>query len=232
LELLQSFLENSEAISTALGAMGSLLTALIGAFAGAYFAFSLENSRRKRAEKNLRIVEINKALFVLVDYLDELYQYENYHLLPSMKSQFPMLELKPTMPKQHLRPLINLNDISFLIDLEESHLLYEIKQEIDRFFTLIFRIDERSNLHVNVVFQRFSDHGIEYFEQLDEDKLVEILGANTYGVFRSHTDYIVKEVPRTIQSLKDVIYKTQRAMATRYKGIKLVNYDTKIEKST
>src|SRR5262245_15051257 len=97
--------------------VAQLTAALVGAFAGAWFAFLFERKTAERDNRSLRLNACNRALFTLARYYNVLFQYRSDILSVIEKDRTPWLNLPP----HTLRSVgtIDFMALSFLIDEKE-----------------------------------------------------------------------------------------------------------------
>src|SRR5438309_9287071 len=98
----------------------TLIAALVGAAAGSGFAYWLEGRRRQREEARLRVGAINRALFVLYRYWNELLPYRQQVLDPVRGKPDGWLNASASVaPVDGDQPIDN-GHLGFLLDVREG----------------------------------------------------------------------------------------------------------------
>jgi len=200
-----------------------LISTLVGAFFGALAAFSLENYRRERIKKKTNIRMANRVLFALVCYSNELLQYKRDIVIPGLETNFPSFEMNPTLSKSVKRPVIDANDLEFLIDLDEGQLLFDLMIEGERFFTLTKSIENRSEVHFESAQKLMAEANIGDNEAIQVDKFREIVGPQVFATLDGYTTFIVEDIEKTIESHRVMIKKFRGIIIKTYPGNKFID---------
>jgi hypothetical protein len=98
----------------------TLIGALIGAAAGSGLAYLLENRRRQRLELRVCVASVNRALFALYRYWNELLPYRQNVLDPIRGKPDAWLDANASVAPIDATQSIDDGNLSFLLDVRED----------------------------------------------------------------------------------------------------------------
>lgn len=165
--------------------IGGGLGALVGALVGAWGAFRFERRRRRLDERTARVAGVRKALFTLAIQRSFIENLSMLYLDPHRSSS----RRWRTLPKYLAIPIheeLNLDSLSFLLELRASELLGQLAHGQNQFRKLLGVLEARS---------------VAYQAMLD--RLTEIRKSNPVAAGEA---YLGPEVEDPLQGLTDALY--------------------------
>ncbi|MDP1708139.1 MAG: hypothetical protein Q8L89_03630 [Gammaproteobacteria bacterium] len=182
------------------------LATLIAAFAGAWFAFYLQDKKECRKERNQRVSSINQALFTLA---------RQYRALCNMKEdldafkddnlRFVNAPALTTNDSQDIR--VKIDNLHFLLESSNPNLLMEVTLEQERFEMALKAIQLRSDFHIGELQPVFVSLGIKNGVPISLDEISQKLGPRLVGTLRNQTDQMYSNVYESCGSTLDVLNK-------------------------
>ena len=183
----------------------SALATLVAAFAGAGFAFYLQDKKERRKEEVQRISSLNQALLALA---------RQYQALGNIKNDIdPFREDKlryasaPALSTNEFSDIkIKIETLGFLVDSSDPNLLMEIMLEQERFEMALKAVQLRSETHVTKFQPAYAKLGIDGgVIRIADFRLT--LGALLADALKNETDQMYKQIYETYDSTLMVLNK-------------------------
>lgn len=130
--------------------IGTAALALVGTFAGATFAFRLNEDKEKKETSRLQRQALNRALLILLRQYNALAQLEkDFRNYPDdFTAAFNMPAMKPP---NHDDLVHNISDLEFLIDSDNPNILMQLTIEQERFHQALDSLRLRNEFYVGEV---------------------------------------------------------------------------------
>jgi hypothetical protein len=154
---------------------GKLVAAIIGAAGGSGFAYWLESRRRQQEEVRIRVAAINRALFALYRYWNELLPYRQTVLDPFRGKPDAWLNASASVAPIDADQRIDDGNLGFLLDVREGDQFAELILQQDRFRYAAFMAGEHSRTLIDA-HQALSARGVERGQGLNDAELTAALG--------------------------------------------------------
>lgn len=200
----------------------SMSGSLAGAFVGAGTAFLLEAIRRRAATKTRNIASTNSTLFTLGNLYNELLQYKR-DIVEPMKNTGSSF-LMPTPPWPANRPTIDMNAMTFLVDIGSSETLGVLSQEQSNTNQLFSAIEQYSHAHVYELQPKMAANKIANGQQLNANQAMSVAGPNLYARLKGLNDYIINDIDKTIRSLDDTMIAVRNSVHKLDRKAKLLEF--------
>lgn len=180
------------------------LVTLIAAFAGAWFAFSLNLRREKEKDVQTNVDSANNAIFVLMRQWNEMAQLKRHLVDPVAADRHAWLSMAALLPRLYPNLRIDPAKLTYLLKSERPNLLNEIMIEEDRFFALVELINKRSELHLGVVQPALEALGVQDGAQVDIRDLQKAFGDRIVVQLKNLTRGIIEQLNENIASSKAI----------------------------
>ena len=184
--------------------MIDVIGTLMAAFAGAGFAFILENWQRKRAERNKRVGYGRIAIFVLGRYRNSLIVFRNQIIDPIRNQGWNILCIPATYPMLINNLAFNVESLDFLMSKKQGILLQKLFLEEDGIRTVNLLIDVRLKLHTTMVQPKLEAAGLKSYSCWTDKVMREVLGEQLFVTFCGNTKQLVEMTDRTIESMQEM----------------------------
>lgn len=212
----------AQTLQTVVSRLPEFLAAGIGTFVGAYVAFRLERSDRKRNEIAARAVQGNLALFTLLKMWEHLRQYANDVLENSPSDDSRWLNLKVTDPRPPDDLAFDPEKLAFLFEGENKNLLSELFLQQRRYRVSIGWINHHSELIRERIWPLLVAGGIKRGTQYDPRRIQEVVGDGLIMEARAVTDALVTSIPDNLISMKQTFHALRRQLAEVVPGEKFI----------
>jgi hypothetical protein len=156
-------------------AVATLVAALVGAGVGSAVSYLLEAARWKREEIRRRIAAVNRALFALYRYWNELLPYRQQVIDPVREKKDAWLNANASIAPIDSSERLDNGDLGFLLDVEQGDRYAQLMLQQDRFRYAAFLINEHSRALLGA-HQTLSGKGVPKGAGLTDDQLAAVLG--------------------------------------------------------
>lgn len=200
------------------------LAALTASFAGAWAAFSLENCRRSREERQRQLGATNRALYTLFQYWNTLEQYRKEVVEPYRERRDAWLNLAANPVSPITLHSFKADDLQFLLQAGKPQVFAELMIEEQRFNLAVGLIRERSALVLQQVFPRMAQAGFGVGTPATETDVESVLGVDVTHKLKTLTEAIIRNVDEDLASLRtahDSLRKAMRELHPKQKTIEV-----------
>ena len=205
----------------------SALATLVAAFAGAWFAFYLQEKKEYVKEEKERKSNLNLVLVTLVRQYQSL---ENIKLeIDSLKEDaLRYIKLPAITTNQYSDIKIKVEILTFMLD-SEPNLIMEIMLEQERFEMALKAVQLRSERHA----KEFQPAYAKLFEkdnstQIQVIQLPAMLGVYLHNALKNETDHMYKQVYEASKSTLAVLEKVRIHAKQIYPRAAFIRIDPKI----
>ncbi len=172
---------------TLIGAVATLITA----FAGAFFAFKLNEKREKRKSDLIDIGAANRTIFSLIRVYNFIAGYNKQFVEPSKGKPDAYVSIQPSIGNSNAGLKIDFDSISFLIPQKKSEILGELAEFEELFSTLLELLKTRNHIHSNIVQPKMEAAGITQGEPITLKQIDEVLGDRVTNTLKNITNELV-----------------------------------------
>ncbi len=176
------------------------LTTLVAAFAGAWAAFLFESRNRKQEEVARQKSAANQALVTLVNMWNIMFEYFEHVVRPTLGRDDAWLNMAATPPGHYGLCEFDAKDLVFLINVGEPQLFMELTLEEQRFWATMNLIQERNAVLLNTVHPSMSSANLPVNTEMDERKLISIIGIDATQRLKNFTPAISQQVEANCRS--------------------------------
>lgn len=202
----------------------SAIPASVGAFAGAFAAFLLENRRRRRDETKERIRNGNLALYTLHLYWDRIEQYSKDVLRPNLDEPDLWINLPPAETGLGVGDL-DTSDVSFLLATPHVNLYADFHMQKRRFGTFVRIVEKRDTIILSHVRPRMTEAGFVGGQKLDLKKIVDLIGEDTRVELDALTNAIFQHASKNQKEFQSAFYDLRGALGELNPKEKFISSD-------
>ena len=130
---------------------------LLAAFVGAWFAFKLEENRRKVEQQKKNISACNKAIYILSKQYGILLELQIKIIEPFRDSPEQWREMKPVPPMDYKDIKLDIEELLFFQDTSHKDILYRLLEAEKKFHGTIDTFNKRSQFFLEEVQPRLLD---------------------------------------------------------------------------
>ena len=130
---------------------------LLAAFVGAWFAFKLEENRRKVEQQKKNISACNKAIYILSKQYGILLELQIKIIEPVRDSPEQWREMEPVPPMDYKDIKLNIEELLFFQDTPHKDVLYRLLEAEKKFHGTIDTFNKRSQFFLEEVQPRLLD---------------------------------------------------------------------------
>lgn len=181
-----------------------LLASGLGAFFGAFFAFSFERSGKKNDQLIAELNQARSLILVLTKQLNVLVLIKTKELDPERGHKDRDLILMPSDPGLNENFTILPTDVSFLLSKEKMEFAFNALIENDRFHAAISAIMARNEFHRKEFQPAIASIAVEN-NMLTREQAYAKLGPLITGAAKTYTDQVYLHVDETVVSHKHCI---------------------------
>lgn len=200
------------------------LATLVAAFYGAKYAFQFQKD--KEVENNIiaNVINGNNAIFTLGRMANKLAGYKRQIIDPIRNSPTRNLEMRPTQALEKDDIRLDIQNLYFLLEIEDRNLLGEIVVEEERYRNTIEAINMRSELHIREVQPRLEAAGIVQGGDYSFEHIEKILGGRIYTSISQATDQVISHVETALASITMISDKLTSSMKKQYPSAIIINF--------
>lgn len=199
-----------------------LITAAIGAFLGAYFAFQLRKYEEKTGKTEKQKSSIDEALLILIRQANALQNI--YNDLKKYKQPHERAFLLPAIkPPSYSDLKQNLQSLNFLIDHQEVQTILILSIEQERFEQAMHAIEIRNVFFVQEVQPVLSQHNLND-KQISLPELKELLGERLYHGSINSSSEMYQHIEKTSKTIIEMIEILRTAAKNIFPGSKFIGF--------
>lgn len=190
---------------------------LITSFSGAGFAFLLNDRAKARQNVRDKVAAINRAQFMLIVQANELRNFRTKAIERFRDDPARHINIVPSPSFQDDSPTLDIDSLSFLLETNDRHLLFELMVERQRFREALKAINERSRIHLNEVQPILSKAGVREGNAYKSSVIVEALGESLHLSLHRATNDMIEHVDLSIDSSESLQERIYSAMKQRFR---------------
>jgi hypothetical protein len=179
------------------------LVTLVAAFAGSGIAFLLEDWRRKRSQKEIKLDALRKTAFLLSGQFNALKVLKKKYLEPLEKDELRWMSIVPLQPLNFTHLMIDVGQLHFLIK-ENPKFLLQLQIAQECFFAAIQGFNARNAFHVEEFQKKLDLVGVETSD-LSQQMLEQLLGRRITTSLKVATDEVYESNKYATSMLVSVI---------------------------
>ena len=182
---------------------------LFAAFGGAWFAFKLEENRRKVEQQKKNISACNKAIYILSKQYGILLELQIKIIEPFRDSPEQWREMKPVPPMDYKDIKLDIEELLFFQDTSHKDILYRLLEAEKKFHGTIDTFNKRSQFFLEEVQPRLLDKTAIACSNKDDykqlmDKIVDL------------TDKTILFVDGAVEFIENIQYDLIKAIKDIY----------------
>jgi hypothetical protein len=178
------------------------LATLLAAFLGASFAFLLQNRKQERDEKKKQITGVNRAIYMIYDMWNVLFQYQIEVINPIRERPDDWLNMPASLEGQFHEVRFPAKDLVFLLGTKHADLYTRILLEEQRYTIAMGSIRTRSRLVYDQLHPKMENLGFKIGEPLNLNAVEESLGPDLTNKLKQITRGIINNVDEDVASLR------------------------------
>lgn len=217
---------DQKSIELVLTAFLPALATLIAAFAGAGYAFKLQEKVREIRAKNERIASANKAIFNLSRMYNSLVNYDDQFLKSCRNDSASFLNVRPSIDLVKSDIQIDLDSLSFLLETSNRNILGELSSCVASYQVAIDAINDRSRIYRDQVQPRMESAGASEANKYTLDGLKAMMGERLYCILENATSQVFTHTENTIVEIKRVSELLTEAVKQEFPGHVIIKLAT------
>ena len=195
---------------------------LIAVYAGASFAFKLQQENDERDKTVKQVASTNRAIYTLSDIWNIQKQYQEEIIKPFRERDDAWLNMSPTLPGIHEKIKFNVESLDYLLSSGKPEVYTELLLEEKKYRIVTSIIEERSNLIFEKVRPKIESFGINNGDKVDQQALEKGLGSDLTNRLQNMTKAIIKNIDENIESLIKLHEKSQNYFKEIYPDEKFI----------
>lgn len=210
----------------------TLITAiatLISAFVGAWSAFKLQDNSNSRATTDSQVSAVNRAIFTLTQQWNILNNIYKQIIEPVEDNALAFINMRALMPSTTQMPVIDFNELSFILETKHRQLLADIYLEQERFESAIHAMNYRAKIHLDSVQPKMAESGIRVGDAFTAEQLEKMLGHGMFETLKVATGQAVAHNKKTRASLLKVMTALNGAMKEQFPKKSIILFAPKEE---
>ena len=216
------------AVNEAVPLLGDVITAgatLLGAFAGAWFAFRIERKAREEERAEQNVVAGNMTIVAIWQRVNALRLYQVDVINPVREDEGRWLKLRPT--PSDTEPVIpfDAKSLGYLLDGKHHDVLTAVLLAESKYRQAVQVIDLRSRHHLDVVQPKLMAAGVKPGVKHDQDVIEKAVGEFDQGILVNLTESIIWCVDDAIDALLAVKDQLRTATRSRYPAHYVINLE-------
>lgn len=178
-----------------------VVSTLVAAFAGAWFAFIYQNRQKAKEERRKQVSAGNRALATLLMQANTLTLYQRDMIDPHRDNPGCHFAIMPTLPYREEALTYDIAALDFLLHPKYAEVAFSLLLEEQRYREALKAINERSRFHREVVQPALERNGIMEGIVYREKDFRDALGVLGYQNLKQLTEAVIIHVDRTVDSL-------------------------------
>jgi hypothetical protein len=211
-------LGNTIVLDGAPGWLDMLITAgatLVAAYAGASYAFSLQEKRDDERRTVERISSGNKVIFKFIRAYDQFSAIRSQFIAPHKDSEYRAYEIRPSVGSLGGFEPVDVNDVAYFFESENPNITKEITNLEMEIIVTLEMFAERSRIHFEVQ-QKLDAEKIEEGRVLKEADFRELLGPALVSHLTMATDATIVGIDTVIDGCRRLIPRLHADLKKRY----------------
>lgn len=203
---------------------GAALT-LVGAFVGAWVAFSLEAETRRRVTRSQQLEAANKLLYALYERMNLLGLFQYDFIRPVRNSPGRMFEMQPVGHFRSPESRLDINDMAFLFQSGHKPLLLTLNIAEAQFQEAAAAIRMRSDLHLNTVQPLLERAGVVQGIEITGAQIREAIGDRNYHMLRDSTEVVIAQVDKFLERGDELRKGLVQAFTEEFSANEIFNFE-------
>lgn len=185
----------------------SPMTTLLAVFAGAWFAFLLQNKREKKKETNTNVAALNKVQINLIQQLNMLTNFNKTYVQPYKDHSITWIAIPANPHIDYSKLQIDSGSLFFLVENNSSNLISNILLVEEKFQMVINLINLRSKVHVDRLQPKLEEIGFKEGENFAKSikEVEKLLGVRLVSELKKLTKDVISFTEDAIQSHEEII---------------------------
>ncbi len=198
------------------------LATLFATYLGAKYAFDLHSNKEKSETKNKNIISGNLTIFNIIKMINSLINYKTQIIDPVRNKPSAFLEMRPTPHWNKNDISIKLEDMSFLLGMDDVNLLGELSLAEEKYKNALDAINMRSTIHLQEAQPKIELQGIKEGGDYSMDHLEKSLGNRLFNTLQRSTQEVIEHVEEAIAYLESTGNKLHEILNNAYPQEKIL----------
>lgn len=203
------------------------IVTLMAVYAGASYAFKLQNDKTEREEEKKQVASSNRAIYTIFEMWNVQKQYQKEIIDPCKMEYGIWISLMPTISGLHELIKFNTENLEFLLHSGKPEVYSNLLLEEKRYRIAISTIEERSKLVLNDLFPKMESLGYKKDEPIDVTILEPQLGPDLTTKLKDLTTSIITIIDENILSLESIYDDLQKYVKEILPNKKLITVEFK-----
>ncbi len=221
-------LENKD-IFSAIAALLTALTGIVGTFFAARYAFKLQDEANKRKEIKERIAAGNKTMFAIFRQCNELDNIQQQIINPEISKPERFISIRPIPPLHNEHLKYDYDNLNFLFETEYRDCMADLYLIETKFQTVAWLVKKRSDFHSQTVQPLLATAGFRDSGSLED--ITRILGYPITTELTNYTNAMIEHIDDTIKSLEQTRDKLHTVLKKLYPNEKVMTFKSKLEQN-
>lgn len=199
---------------TVMAAVGTLVTA----FAGAFFAFRLNERREAVKSEQSELGAANRAIFSLIRAYNYIAGYHKQYLAPFKGRPEAFIAIRPSIGNPNPDFKIDFDAISFLIPQGKVEILGELSEFEEVFSSFVELVRTRNHVHANIVQPAMEAAGAVDGGDIYLNEIEKALGDRLAATMRTLTEDLIETAEKGEKQSEHLIESLSEIMRDLYPG--------------
>lgn len=211
--------------------IAGIVATLVAAFAGAFFAYKLNDEREKQRKKEIDLASANRAIFTLIRIYTYLAGFNKQFLKPHSGNPAAYVAIQPALGNSDPNWKLDYDSVSFLIAEKKSEILTELTELEELFTIFIETVKTRNHIHLDIVQPAMEAAGFVNGSSVSSADIDRVIGDRTSTIMKSITSELIELTQRGEEQSEDLIQKLHEIMIELFPGKNVIRME-KLNKSS
>ena len=200
------------------------MIALLASFTGAYFAFRLERTQKRREDESKNLAAANRAMMTFIRMYSVLAQLQRQVIDPYRDNAAAFIAMPPHLPEKHDSECFDMSTLEFLSSPAEQQILLDLWIEERRFHQCVDVWSKRSHFHLEEVQIALDQAGKKAGDGLTLSDIEAAIGNRRLIQLRKLTHQLVDSVDLSIPSLRGAADRLRIAQQAHFPDRKILDF--------
>lgn len=202
-----------------------LVTAALGAWLGAHFAFKNEREQKSKEQKISDIASARRILFVLSVQFDRLLNFEIEAVKEYRDFSGRWVVMPPLRMHQNEKLHLTNNELDLLMRLDNPKLCFDVAIADAAFQSVRVNIDRRAEFFASEVQPQLGKLGILGVSANELNEIEKKLGIYLSKTAQAMTDTVCESVAGNLENHQDVLKRLHDFLKSTYPGEKFIRVE-------
>ena len=203
------------------------LVTLLAAYIGVKMAFELQNKKQREEIIRNEVKAGNRVIFELIRTYNKFLAIEQLFIAPRKKDILKHLLIPPIAGTDSHRILIDYDSLSFLFKTKKADILNSLSSFEQSVNSTIEVINQRSDLHFNVIQPAIEKAEKEFGSRLTESEVKSQISKRNESLAKISTDHMIAGVDNAIELSQEYIKELGNFLEEAYPDHKIIKMEIK-----